>query len=861
MTRDLNSLLTCFLLPVCCGAPLMAAPAAERLEIRLNDASLEPSGRLVYQPGTLNRLRVEPLWAQLPHPRLTLELNKIRPDGSIETQRAEVQRGQTGEFVLGPLTAPPVYEYRRGEVLRRGYGLQVTASAPQTRGPLCQVDLCQGDGAEPRNIVAGAVFKAGTECFVRGPAQASTYRPHVARAEPLTLKLADTVLSDPDAVTALCQLTDGACVEQLPARLLVRDRRGKQVQMLEVALGPPGKAARIALDVTAWPSGDYRITLCPVVDGKTWEEGPEIVYRRRPRDPREVRISPMVPWSLRRDRGRDEVTLSDFRSLLAPAGQTLPEGWQFAPAEGPATLLCPAGVDPQPVELRPGLSGYYAVYATPAGDGCALQVGPGQPVRMVLTGEARQEAFLCAVDLTDAPIRLFACDSYSQPKSGLARLRFVPVTAASVRHFYRATSRPPVPLRAVADWAEYFHGTTRVAEDQIAAIVAGQAELGLSTLSWSVGRSWVEYHSKLPDSQVFPCVPVAQAEKVFPGARAYLGRIRMMERYDPLDLALAARKPSHVAVWPWLSMNRHYGDTYGGMFASPWFRNHPQWQDWLKNAKAPLGSIVCYYFPEVRQERVDILLEVARRAPDGLVIGCCRQVPMLLYHPEMVAAFKRETGLDPQTFDASSPEPYQRWIRWRANHFTEVLRMLRQQLQPIEAEQGRRLPVAVRLPSVGLFLNLAQGLDVEQWLREGLVDCLQLDPLETCGGEGQHDVRPYLDLGKRFHLPVLGGVGSTWTAKGPSHVAALHRALSLLEAGVDGIEIYETECQARANTYRWLLPLMGNPVRLRQFLTESNLEACFPLTAASAHAGHDNHSKWGPGGWSWDVHGNQGPVL
>ena len=145
MTRDLNSLLTCFLLPVCCGAPLMAAPAAERLEIRLNDASLEPSGRLVYQPGTLNRLRVEPLWAQLPHPRLTLELNKIRPDGSIETQRAEVQRGQTGEFVLGPLTAPPVYEYRRGEVLRRGRG----AGGPGDETQVLAGRLDTGDKISP----------------------------------------------------------------------------------------------------------------------------------------------------------------------------------------------------------------------------------------------------------------------------------------------------------------------------------------------------------------------------------------------------------------------------------------------------------------------------------------------------------------------------------------------------------------------------------------------------------------------------------------------------------------------------------------------------------------------------------------
>jgi hypothetical protein len=258
---------------------------------------------------------------------------------------------------------------------------------------------------------------------------------------------------------------------------------------------------------------------------------------------------------------------------------------------------------------------------------------------------------------------------------------------------------------------------------------------------------------------------------------------------------------------------------------------------------------------------VDILLEVARRAPDGLVVGACRQVPMLLYHSEMVAAFKQETGLDPQTFDASSPKEYDRWIRWRADHFTEVLRMLRRELKAVEQEQGgRKLPVSVRIPSVGLFLNLAQGLDVEQWLREGLVDMLQLDPLETCGGEGEHDVTPYLELGRQYGLPVLGGVGATWSSKS-AYPVALRRALALCEAGVDGIEIYETECQARASNFRWVLPLMGHPERLREFLAESNLEACYPITAANAFHGHDNHSKWGPGGWSWSVYGTEGPVL
>ena len=73
-----------------------------------------------------------------------------------------------------------------------------------------------------------------------------------------------------------------------------------------------------------------------------------------------------------------------------------------------------------------------------------------------------------------------------------------------------------------------------------------------------------------------------------------------------------------------------------------------------------------------------------------------------------------------------------------------------------------------------------------------------------------------------------------------------------LEAGVDGIEIYETELQAHACQNRWLVPLFGNRKRLEAFLRESNLEACFPVHSPSAAYGHDNPSF----SEGWDVIGS-----
>jgi hypothetical protein len=304
-------------------------------------------------------------------------------------------------------------------------------------------------------------------------------------------------------------------------------------------------------------------------------------------------------------------------------------------------------------------------------------------------------------------------------------------------------------------------------------------------------------------------------------------------------------------------MNRHYGvNTIGGIFASRFYCDNQQWYRCFKSDKQLHDAgAMSYFFNEVRQERIDIFLEAARKGADGLLVGCCRQVPMLLYNPQMVAAYQKETGIDPRTIDGSNLDQYTKWITWRADYFTQFLRDLKKGLDPIRNQSNKRIPIAVRIPSAGLLYNLAQGLDVRQWLREGLVDQLHLDPLDDLSGRGSHDVRPYIEMGQKYGVPIIGGIGGTWAWSPDGYVTTLSRALGLLESGVDGIEIFETEVQAKCNEYRWLLPVFGNAEKIRNFLAESNLESCYPISAENAMIGYDNHSKWMPSGGNWTIYG------
>lgn len=784
---------------------LLVATLGADLELEINGLPLADAGAAVV-PGRANRLVVRA--AHGGPSELDLKLVRIQPDGRCGEQSARISsQTPTATFDLGLIAVPCRFDHQAGTLWRRTCRWELSV-----RG---------SDGVTQRRAFYATVGPGDTEVLVPGDAQRA---PHLGWSEsktarpldpPLLLWLAPEVLADPNDVRVMYRRraeTEAGRAEPIGGRLRVTAEPGVKV-LLEKQVDVGAAVTTERIDVSGWVPGGYRIELAPEVDGTADHCGPVIVYRRPAPDPKAVPLSPLAPWRFQRDPARNEVRVTDREAL---------DGLQLA--------------------------GTYAVFVTPGDEPCYVQVGRKGLVR----GVRGARVFVDAAELAGESIHLYPA------QARLREMLLVPVTADSVRRLRETCRWPPVPLRGVADWADYFappsiHHSAggRLELDQFDVLLGAQAELGLSSIAWSVGRSWVEYNSRLPQATRFPCVPL---ESVDPQSRApYVGRTTMIALADPLDYVLAHRAAHEVTVLPWLAMQRHYGaKAYGGMFCSRWFRAHPEWHEWAKNARKATGSTVCYFFPEVRRERVDILCEVAQRSPDGLVIGCCRQVPLLLYHPQMVAAYKKLTGVDPQAIDAADGQKYVDWIRWRADWFTQVLRDLKARLGPIRQRTGRPIPVVARVPTKGLFYNLAQGLDLEAWCRERLIDQVQLDPLEDCGGRGEnHDVTAYLELGRRHGLRVWGGVnGNTFW----NYPALLRRAIGLCRAGVDGIELYESNNFAVSSERRWLVPLLGNPAESERFLDQSNLEACWPIWSRNAAAGFDNHSFRG----QWSVYG-RGP--
>jgi hypothetical protein len=831
------------------------------------------SGEILLNPGTMNRVSVEAAPPDSSKLRVTVELRSATARSVTETKWLN-QESPRVDVALGPLAAPQEYDFEAGAVYQKGYRLLVHVSSESGRTFFHQVfsqvhGLIAGKGQQGMGEVDPPAQRLR---MMAGGPEREVYNPLYASLGPLSLRLAESVLVSQNDLEIQARLNEGETPSRMTAILLVTS--GSRTLLNQKAELVRGTWFKVPVDCRQWPPGEYRVALQPYVEGRAWTDGPAVTYRRRPVDPLRLPISPFSAWSLRRDPARAEIRITDFRSAAKTFGGLAAESnkWRWTEASGGHVALSSDGdFRGAPLALRFPTTGTYAVFARFEGDlwsgagspgaGGYVQVGKQGIIRSVPPGAVGEDTFMEAADLTGDAV--FIAPS-RDPKAKLISLRLVPVSAESVGQYYDETRNPPLPMYTVNDWAEYFGVSwSRLLPDQFDSIVCAQTELGIKSIGWSVGRSWLEYHSRLPQEKTFPCVPYEEARRSpnYPNdSYDYGPRIVMINQYDALEAVYAGRGRCQGEIWPWLGMQRHYSEQfYGGMFACPFYRENPQWRRIAKDGKA---NGLSFFYPEVRKERVDVLMEVAERGADGLIVGTDRQPPMLLYEPELVKQFRDKTGIDPLKIDASSGAPYTEWIRFRANFFTETLRELQSRLAPLRQRTGKPIPVAIRIPSVGLFFNLAQGLDVEAWCREGLIQQLQLDPLEEFYAKGRHSVIAYLDLARRHGIRVIGGMGSTALLGRTLRVitAGLKRARGLHQAGVDGIDMYETEMLAIALPVHFLLPLFGNPEKLEQFLNESNVDAVYPVDAGNAAAGHDNHSVWRPG-WGWEVTGYGGRSL
>ena len=149
------------------------------------------------------------------------------------------------------------------------------------------------------------------------------------------------------------------------------------------------------------------------------------------------------------------------------------------------------------------------------------------------------------------------------------------------------------------------------------------------------------------------------------------------------------------------------------------FDQHPGWHG--RNRHGRPTPRLSYAYDGVRQYVVSLFREIAAYPIDGICLLYNRRPPLVEYEEPIVEGFQARYGEDPREID----ERDARWLKYRATFLTQFMRQVREMLNDEAHKQGRKQPFEVSAIVMGAErANLYYAMDLEEWIREGLVDTL-----------------------------------------------------------------------------------------------------------------------------------------
>lgn len=186
---------------------------------------------------------------------------------------------------------------------------------------------------------------------------------------------------------------------------------------------------------------------------------------------------------------------------------------------------------------------------------------------------------------------------------------------------------------------------------------------------------------------------------------------------------------------------------YEETFASKFYQAHPEWR--CVDREGRQAMYLSYAEPGVRQHTLAFIREAVEMCdPDGVGFFFNRGIPLMLWEKAFQARFRAEYGLDVMTVPAEDPRIH----RLRGKIMTEYLRELRAMLDELGRARGnKRYKISAATFTQKAF-NDRFGLDIETWVREGLVDQLAVASATVYD---QENLPPNMD----YYLKVVAGTG------------------------------------------------------------------------------------------------------
>ena len=260
---------------------------------------------------------------------------------------------------------------------------------------------------------------------------------------------------------------------------------------------------------------------------------------------------------------------------------------------------------------------------------------------------------------------------------------------------------------------------------------------------------------------------------------------------DPLRVGIDWCSDMGVSIYPTMRLAGPHTPPLHASNMSEFFCRR---QDlWCRGPGGEHSPHLSFAFPEVQDRLLAVMREMAEYGGDGLGILFNRGTPYALYEQPVLESFQDAFGEDPREL----PPTDERWMRHKAGFLTEFVRQLRALLDELGGQRGLRLGLAVYTVTDPVS-SLFRAVDVESYLREGLVDHLIIHPHGSApqvpgATDSLAGVSQFKALAERSGCRVYADV---YPRRMPAW-AYLERARAFYDAGADGMCYWD--CDGRTS--------------------------------------------------------------
>jgi len=223
---------------------------------------------------------------------------------------------------------------------------------------------------------------------------------------------------------------------------------------------------------------------------------------------------------------------------------------------------------------------------------------------------------------------------------------------------------------------------------------------------------------------------------------------------------------------------------------------HPEWH--CLDRDGTHTHVCSYAHPEVQDHALERVRGIAGAGPDGFGFFFNRDPGLILFEPVAMKGFEEKYGVDPCTLSDRDD----RLLDWRADILTGFVRRVRKTLDEVAEKKGLKRIKMVHVVLGSKEANRFYSLDVETWVKEGLIDIMLPYPWVDypdrwlAQGFVDIDVNYFASLVKGtecklYPMWLTGMWRSGWTNENIRMNEYFTKAIEDYENGADGISTWD----------------------------------------------------------------------